>query len=57
MEYAESIKRCKNIMCVECGKFLRPIKQDKEKRFLHLVCEEIRLARINNSILRNKKLI
>jgi|LakMenEpi03Aug12_release.lakeMendotaPanAssembly.Ray.scaffolds.fasta_scaffold1222523_3 hypothetical protein len=48
MEYSESIKRCKNIMCVECGRFLRPIKNDKEKRFLHLICEEIRMAKINS---------
>lgn len=54
MDYSESVKRCKNIMCVECGKFLRPIKNDKEKRFLHLVCEEIRIAKINNSIIRKK---
>lgn len=45
MEYSESIKRCKNIMCVECGRYLRPIKNDKEKRFLHLICEEIRMAK------------
>jgi hypothetical protein len=53
MDYTESVKRCKNIMCVECGKYLRPIKNDWEKRFLHLICEEIRLAR-QYSILKEK---
>jgi hypothetical protein len=38
MNYEDSIKRCENIICNFCGKKVRPIKNDKEKRFCHVKC-------------------
>jgi hypothetical protein len=38
MDYNKSIERCKNIICNFCGKKVRPIANDKEKRFCHVKC-------------------
>jgi hypothetical protein len=40
MDYQVSVKRCENILCQFCGKKLKPIKNDSEKRFNHLSCED-----------------
>lgn len=41
LSFAESKTRCRNIICGQCGRTLRPLKQgDHEKRFSHLTCIE-----------------
>jgi len=39
ISYEESKERCRNILCHQCGRTLRPLKiGDYEKRFCHLTC-------------------
>lgn len=41
ISYEESKERCRNILCGQCGRTLRPLKYgDYEKRFCHITCKE-----------------
>lgn len=32
--------RSKNVICNLCGKYLKPIKNDRDRRYCHLICEK-----------------
>jgi hypothetical protein len=40
LDFEASKERCKNILCGLCGRRLRPIHNDQEKRYAHLTCIE-----------------